>query len=367
MPEHSVSLLFIPDISGFTNFIHQTELRHSQHIISELLEILIDANELDMELAEIEGDALFFYKFKSLPDYTSIVAQIKKLYLVFHHHLKLYEFKRICQCGACTTANNLELKFVVHSGDFNFINVKGQHKPIGESVITVHRLLKNDIPLDEYVLISENTRAALNLDLDSTWKMLESNYDHIGNIKYSYREISSFKKELPRLPEIVIDNVKKQLHFSTETEISQPPIYVYELLSNFKFRRLWNTGLDDLKYDDSELNQSDVKHTCVIDGKSIDFETVKKKGQDGQWVYGEQTLDIPFMNKATTYYVLKTVGNSTNLRIEVYFEPNGIIGYILFPLIKKKLNKSIEDSIVKIKEIADKFSLEDLYVQNEQE
>ncbi|MEM9143060.1 MAG: DUF2652 domain-containing protein, partial [Bacteroidota bacterium] len=56
------SLLFLPDISGFTKFVQSTEVAHSQHVISELLEVLIDANTQQMELAEIEGDALFFYK-----------------------------------------------------------------------------------------------------------------------------------------------------------------------------------------------------------------------------------------------------------------------------------------------------------------
>ena len=35
-------LLFIPDITGFTEFVTNIELTHSRHIIQELLEILID-------------------------------------------------------------------------------------------------------------------------------------------------------------------------------------------------------------------------------------------------------------------------------------------------------------------------------------
>ena len=38
------SLFFIPDISGYTNFIQTTEIEHSQHVIAELLEVLIEAN-----------------------------------------------------------------------------------------------------------------------------------------------------------------------------------------------------------------------------------------------------------------------------------------------------------------------------------
>jgi len=54
------SLLFLPDISGFTEFVQTTEVEHSQHVISELLEVLIEANTEQLQLAEIEGDALFF-------------------------------------------------------------------------------------------------------------------------------------------------------------------------------------------------------------------------------------------------------------------------------------------------------------------
>ncbi len=52
--------LFIPDISGFSRFIDETEISHSQHIVTELLEALIDANELDLVVSEVEGDAVFF-------------------------------------------------------------------------------------------------------------------------------------------------------------------------------------------------------------------------------------------------------------------------------------------------------------------
>ena len=43
-------LLFIPDISGFTRFVTDMEIEHSRHIIQELLEVLIDANELGLEI-----------------------------------------------------------------------------------------------------------------------------------------------------------------------------------------------------------------------------------------------------------------------------------------------------------------------------
>ena len=52
-------LFFIADLSGFTKFVAETEIQHSQHIIKELLEILVDANTLGMKVSEFEGDAVF--------------------------------------------------------------------------------------------------------------------------------------------------------------------------------------------------------------------------------------------------------------------------------------------------------------------
>jgi hypothetical protein len=56
------TLIFIPDISGFTDFVHRTEIKHSRHFIFELLEIIISRDQLGMQDSEIEGDAFLCYK-----------------------------------------------------------------------------------------------------------------------------------------------------------------------------------------------------------------------------------------------------------------------------------------------------------------
>ena len=55
--------LYIPDITGFSKFVNETEMLHGQEIISALLEIIIDSNHLAMDIYEIEGDAIFFYNY----------------------------------------------------------------------------------------------------------------------------------------------------------------------------------------------------------------------------------------------------------------------------------------------------------------
>ena len=100
MPENNETLIYLPDISGFTDFVNKTEIDHSKHIISELLEVIINSDNLDLNISEIEGDAILFFKEK-VPGVVALVEQCKNTFLNFHNHLRRYETERICRCGAC--------------------------------------------------------------------------------------------------------------------------------------------------------------------------------------------------------------------------------------------------------------------------
>ncbi len=139
---------FIPNISGFSGFVENTAIERSIHIISELLEILLDNNVLEMKLAEVEGDALFMYAENNL-EFPKVENQISKMLNAFRKHLLRYHHQRICNCGACSTAIDLKIKFLVHYGRLDFIKVKQIKKPYGKDVNRIHRLLKNDVPLKE--------------------------------------------------------------------------------------------------------------------------------------------------------------------------------------------------------------------------
>jgi hypothetical protein len=121
--EHQ-GLLFIPDISGFTRFVTETEIEHSRLIIQELLEVLMDANELGLEVSEIEGDAILFYKFGELPPLEELYRQVEKMFRSFHRSLVAYDHRKYCQCKACLAAINLSLKVITHYGEFTGYNVR---------------------------------------------------------------------------------------------------------------------------------------------------------------------------------------------------------------------------------------------------
>jgi len=336
------ALLFIPDISGFTEFVHHTDIKHSGHIISELLEILIDSNNTGLVLAEIEGDALFYYKIEDTLDVSQIKEQICSMYVAFHTHLKRYEYERICQCGACSSAYNLEIKFIVHYGEIDFINIKESSKPYGSNVIQVHRLLKNEIPVSEYALF---TKSILDLSIDhyESSNMIAA-YD-FGEIEYNYEGLSHLKNDLPYVAPIPQEVPRHQLFVSTEL-INSPILELYEVISNFDYRLLWVKGIDNLEYDKNKVNRAGQKHRCLIaKNKVANQTTISKKAEDGQLVYGESTKDIPFTKQVNVYYVLeKSKEGFTKINIEVYADFK-FFGRLLKTVLSKKLEKNLLENI----------------------
>lgn len=332
------ALLFMPDISGFTEFVHHTSITHSRHIISELLELLLDTNPMQFELAEIEGDALFLYKLQDTVDVKALEKQIEAMYLAFHTHLKRYEYQRICQCGACTSAYNLKLKFVAHYGEIEFIKVKTSEKPYGSNVIQIHRLLKNEVPLSEYSLFTEQV-----LPLSGEQQATQQ-YD-FGAIDYTYKPLSQLKELIPKI-ELIPDDVPKHKLFD-ETEIIKISVNnLYEVISNFDYRLLWTKGVDKLEYEKNKVNRVGEKHKCLFNkNDDIVQTTIAKSVEKNQLVYGESTNDIPFTKKFNSYFILEEAENGfTKLNIQAYADFQAF-GIIFKPLIKKGLRKRIPENI----------------------
>ncbi|WP_298532277.1 DUF2652 domain-containing protein [uncultured Algibacter sp.] len=334
------AILFIPDISGFTEFVQHTAIAHSKHIVAELLELLIDSNQMGLELAEIEGDALFLYKLSEAVDISTLENQIEAMYVAFHTHLKRYELQRICSCGACSSAYNLKLKFVVHYGEIEFISVKDSKKPYGSNVIKVHRLLKNEVPLDEYTLFTD---AVLPVNTESE-NSLVTKYD-FGNISFQYNPLQHLKSKVPEIDPIPENIPKYKLYDETET-IKMAVNDLYEVISNFDYRLLWTKGVDKMEYEKNKVNRAGEKHKCLFNkNDDVIQTTVTKTVNKNQLVYGESTTNVPFTKLFNNYFVLEeTKDGYTKMNIQIFadFKPFGVI---FKPLLKRTLKRAISENI----------------------
>jgi arsenite methyltransferase len=157
-------LLMLVDISGYTRFMvqHAKELRHSETIIRELMESLIEQVDVPLRVAGIEGDALFLYAVKSGDDEVwkrrgaSLVDRLQTLFDTFAQRLVEIGAYSVCNCNACRTVGDLKLKVIAHSGEAVVSQIGGHSSLSGPDVITVHRLAKNSVPEDQYMLMTES-------------------------------------------------------------------------------------------------------------------------------------------------------------------------------------------------------------------
>nr|WP_321243035.1 DUF2652 domain-containing protein [uncultured Psychroserpens sp.] len=188
----SSTLICIPDISGFTRFMSDTNIELSAKVIPALLNEIIYANEIGLKVSEIEGDAILFYKKGDLPPFRDLINQCKSFFTQFYERLDLLT-KKFSKEKGIDNVPELGLKIILHFGqDVQSVQIGSRIKLMGEDVIIAHRLLKNDIKEDEYLLISEHLLNQYNDDVierNFGWGELldeEEKYKHIGEINYSY-------------------------------------------------------------------------------------------------------------------------------------------------------------------------------------
>ncbi len=153
--------LVIADISGYTRFMkfHSMSLVHAEEIITELLEAVIDSSSHPLTLNKLEGDAALFCADSDDPVQTAqdVFQQVRRFFTAFKQRsVELSGAMSLCHCEACVGIPDLKLKAFLHQGQVAFKRVKQFEEIAGENVIILHRLLKNSVPSDEYILMTDS-------------------------------------------------------------------------------------------------------------------------------------------------------------------------------------------------------------------
>ncbi|WP_316819316.1 DUF2652 domain-containing protein [Pedobacter nyackensis] len=349
-------LLFIPDISGFTRFVTESEINHSRIIIQELLELLINANQIGLEVSEIEGDAILFYKFGEPPALNELYKQVEKMFCLFHKNIMAYDRRKYCQCKACTSTASLSLKVITHYGEFTEYHVKNFSKLIGKDVIVAHQLLKNDIAQHEYWLVTKDLLHDHPLADFTTWmnwndsvKQTES-----GEIYFHYTQLSQLKNEIQDepLPRLNLAS-KRKIHSASkiyETDI----ITLFHAAGAFEYRHLWLEGVEKVEEINHALPRVGMQSLWTLNnGKMLYYSS--------SYSYSDDKIEFSEMDEKgdqVTYFTLvKVADNRTKLTIDVYKTRNWFIDFILGQSVQKKLESTLQKSLENIVPLLKEISL----------
>lgn len=178
--------LVLADISGYTSFVAQTEIEHADTALSFLLETIVETLSSLLTISKLEGDAVFAYlEEDKLQEAKSLLELIDQTYLAFRDKaLTLYRGST-CPCRACQALPSLDLKFMVHHGDFIIQQVAGIRDLMGTDVNLIHRLAKNRVSESTgwkgYVLFTNPVMERMPFHKDTLFKRCES-YEHLGDV-----------------------------------------------------------------------------------------------------------------------------------------------------------------------------------------
>ncbi|NEO86345.1 MAG: DUF2652 domain-containing protein [Spirulina sp. SIO3F2] len=241
------AILIIADISGYTRFMlgNRESLLHSQIIISELMRSILRQAKIPLEIAKLEGDAVFMYCLKqddrlgnasehpmSLHD---LGPKLLAFMAAFMAKLKELYHRSTCDCSACSNLAALRLKIVAHSGEALFYQLDRFEELSGPDVIIVHRLLKNSVAARQYILLT--AAAAQDLQFPETVQFQRGieTYDDLGAIE----------TWLYTLPEQSLDPHHPSPNSSPRTrspqrrnQLRNPAIAAAQALSQWQFN-LW--------------------------------------------------------------------------------------------------------------------------------
>jgi hypothetical protein len=138
--------LVLADITGYTAFLSGTELEHANGVVDDLISTIVEHLPPPLRLVEIEGDAVFAYApVEVFSNGERILELVEQCYVAFGDRIAEVVRRTTCTCAACANVGTLDLKFVVHFGEFVAQHRSGREDLFGKDVIIAHRLLKNEI------------------------------------------------------------------------------------------------------------------------------------------------------------------------------------------------------------------------------
>jgi len=331
-------VLVIADISGYTAFVSGTEHEHSREILAELIENIAKSFGGKLSVDQVEGDAL-----ACTTERTGVEVSdwLRETFGAFHRRLRDMRAATTCPCQACQMIGNLGLKFVVHRGTYSRQVVAGVVQLYGADVNLVHRLLKNTVPLREYLLATD---AALR-DWPASVRagFVEApQQDDLGEIRAAYLDLSPVRADALREDRTIVTEAEAKLRSSRRYDA--PPEQVWELMTDPVARR-------------QIMNVPRVDFEKGARGSLVGAEYHCEHGGDHTTVFrvlnaerpSELTITVEFPFVGRIYRTDRVVHEGAGTRIDtaVYWdEPKGIrmkIGTVVAVRMMKKYFGEYDD------------------------
>jgi hypothetical protein len=238
--------LILADISGYTSYLSGVELTHARDVLTELLELIVERFKPLLTIVKLEGDAVFAQvpETKILRD-EILLELLESTYLAFRDRVEGIRRRTTCECNACKAIPSLDLKFILHFGEYLTQNVSGITELVGSDVNLVHRLLKNHVSettgWKAYTLFTDSGLTQMDVKLENLHEQIEG-YEHLGDVKTYSLDLHARHKELIDARRVVITPEESD-RIITRT-LSASPIVVWGWMNDVQKRLKWESYND---------------------------------------------------------------------------------------------------------------------------
>ena len=276
----------LTDISGYTEFLTRSELDHAQDALQNLFDVQLAHIKHPFVISGFRGDAIFMY----IPETNfcepqTILESLENLYFVFADALRQMIYNTTCTCRACQNMSRLDLKMVIHYGEYVIQKLGDREELLGADVIVPHRMLKNSVieetGIESYALFSDAAAEASKLSQLAYPLVPHSEvYAHLGEVKMQVLDLRKVWEREQEKHRFTVTAEEAWLTF--EWDVPGPPSLVWEYLTTPRLEQEW-AGYDLVERTDSLGGrfQSETTYHCahgeihffnrILDWKPFDY------------------------------------------------------------------------------------------------
>jgi hypothetical protein len=184
----------------------------------------------------------------------TILEALENLFFVFADARRQMIYNTTCTCRACQNIPGLDLKMVIHYGEYGLQKLGDREELLGADVIVPHRMLKNEViektGIESYALFSEAAALASNLaQLAYPLVPHSEAYPHIGEVKMQVLDLRKVWEREQEKRRFIVRREEAWLTFEWDAP-HVPLSAMWEYLTTPRLEQRW-AGYDLVERTDS--------------------------------------------------------------------------------------------------------------------
>ncbi len=233
--------LLLADVSGFDAYLADVELEHAQGVVAELLELIMASLAPPMHIASIHRDAVLAYEPESeLTRGETMLELTEATYAAFRDRLKSIARNNTCLCRACSAVPTLDLKFLVHFGEYTAQPGENGRVILGglDANLVRDRLLKDQVDdgSRSYALFTESSLAHMGIRPEGLDELC-GDYPHHGEIRSGSLDLGGRYLSLSEERQAYV--IAEQADLSVSHDYPTTPPVVWDWLNDPFKRTRW--------------------------------------------------------------------------------------------------------------------------------